>query len=117
VILPSGPVRVLIATKPVDFRKGMDGLAAFVKEELRTDPFSGVIYVFRAKRADRIKLVFWDGTGTVLVSKRLGEGKFRWPKIEDGLMRLSPAQFAALFEGLDWTRVHGRRVRAPEATQ
>ena len=71
-ILPSGPVRVLIATKPVDFRKGMDGLAAFVKEELRTDPFSGVIYVFRAKRADRIKLVFWDGTGTVLVSKRLG---------------------------------------------
>ena len=52
-ILPTGPVRVLIATKPVDFRKGMDGLAAFVKEELRTDPFSGVIYVFRAKRADR----------------------------------------------------------------
>ena len=64
-----------------------------------------------------MKLVFWDGTGAVLVSKRLGEGKFRWPKIEDGLMRLSPAQFAALFEGLDWTRVHGRRVRAPEAAQ
>jgi len=101
VILPTGPVRVLIATKPVDFRKGVDGLAALVKEELKTDPFSGVIYVFRAKRADRVKLVFWDGTGTVLVSKRLGEGKFRWPRIEDGLMRLSPAQFGALFEGLD----------------
>ena len=106
-----------MAVKPVDFRKGMDGLAAMVKEELRTDPFSGVIYVFRAKRADRVKLVFWDGTGTVLVSKRLGEGKFRWPRIEDGLMRLSPAQFSALFEGLDWTRVHGRRVRAPQASQ
>jgi transposase len=117
VITPIGPVRVLIAVKPVDFRKGMDGLAAMVKEELRTDPFSGVIYVFRAKRADRVKLVFWDGTGTVLVSKRLGEGKFRWPRIEDGLMRLSPAQFSALFEGLDWTRVHGRRVRAPQASQ
>jgi transposase len=117
VITPIGPLRVLMAVKPVDFRKGMDGLAAMVKEELRTDPFSGVIYVFRAKRADRVKLVFWDGTGTVLVSKRLGEGKFRWPRIEDGLMRLSPAQFSALFEGLDWTRVHGRRVRAPQASQ
>jgi transposase len=53
----------------------------------------------------------------VLVSKRLGEGKFRWPRIEDGLMRLSPAQFSALLEGLDWTRVHGRRVRAPQASQ
>lgn len=116
-ITPIGPLRVLMAVKPVDFRKGMDGLAAMVKEELRTDPFSGVIYVFRAKRADRVKLVFWDGTGTVLVSKRLGEGKFRWPRIEDGLMRLSPAQFSALFEGLDWTRVHGRRVRAPQASQ
>ena len=116
-IVPPTGVRVLIATKPVDFRKGMDGLAAYVEQQLLADPFSGVIYVFRAKRADRVKLVFWDGTGTVLVSKRLGEGKFRWPKVEDGLMRLSPAQFAALFEGLDWTRVHGRRMRAPEATQ
>lgn len=116
-IAPIGPLRVLMAVKPVDFRKGMDGLAAMVKEELRTDPFSGVIYVFRAKRADRVKLVFWDGTGLVLVSKRLGEGKFRWPRIEDGLMRLSPAQFSALLEGLDWTRVHGRRVRAPQASQ
>lgn len=116
-ITPIGPLRVLMAVKPVDFRKGMDGLAAMVKEELRTDPFSGVIYVFRAKRADRVKLIFWDGTGMVLASKRLGEGKFRWPRIEDGVMRLTPAQFSALLEGLDWTRVHGRRVRAPQASQ
>lgn len=114
---PSGAVRVMVATRPVDFRKGAEGLAALVRETMGADPFSGTVYVFRAKRADRVKLVFWDGTGTVLVSKRLGEGKFRWPKVEDGLMRLSPAQFAALFEGLDWTRVHGRRMRAPEATQ
>jgi transposase len=117
VILPSGPVRVLMATKPVDFRKGMDGLAALVKEELRTDPFSGVIYLFRAKRANRVKLIFWDGTGTVMVSKRLSEGKFRWPKLEDGVMRLTPAQFGALIEGLDWTRVHGQRVQAPREAQ
>lgn len=103
----------MLALKPVDFRKGMDGLAALVQEELKTDPFSGVIYVFRAKRADRLKLVFWDGTGLVLVSKRLDEDKFRWPQLADGVMRLSPAQFTALVEGLDWKRVHARRARAP----
>ena len=58
---PSGQVRVLVASKPVDFRKGMDGLAALVKEQLRADPFSGSVYVFRAKRADRVKLIWWDG--------------------------------------------------------
>ena len=56
---PTGAVRVMVATKPVDFRKGADGLAALVRESLAADPFSGAVYVFRAKRADRIKLVFW----------------------------------------------------------
>jgi transposase len=113
VIVPPGPVRVMLAAKPVDFRKGMDGLAALVKEELKVDPFGGVIYVFRAKRADRLKLVFWDGSGLVLVSKRLDDGKFRWPRIEDGVVRLTPGQFTTLLEGLDWTRVFARRVRTP----
>jgi transposase len=71
VIGPAGTVRVLVATKPVDFRKGAEGLAALVRETMRTDPFSGVVYVFRAKRADRVKLIFWDGSGVVLVAKRL----------------------------------------------
>ncbi len=62
IAIPSG-VRVLIATKPVDFRKGTDGLVAVVKEHLGADPFSGAIYVFRAKRADRVKLIVWDGRG------------------------------------------------------
>ena len=115
-IVPPTSVRVLVASKPVDFRKGMDGLAALVQEELKTDPFSGVIYVFRAKRADRVKLLFWDQTGLCLLSKRLEGGKFRWPTIADGVMRLSPAQLSALLEGLDWSRVHMRRVRAPPAT-
>ena len=52
-LIPPGPIRVLVATKPVDFRKGMDGLAALVQEQLKADPFSGAVYVFRAKRADR----------------------------------------------------------------
>ena len=60
---PTGAVRVMVATKPVDFRKGAEGLAALVRETMAADPFSGAVYVFRAKRADRIKLVFWDGTG------------------------------------------------------
>ena len=68
----------------------MDGLAALVKEELKADPFGGVIYVFRAKRADRLKLIFWDGTGLVMVTKRLDEGKFRWPKVTEDVMRLPP---------------------------
>ena len=113
--LPSG-VRVLIATKPIDFRKGMDGLAAVVKEHLRADPFSGTIFVFRAKRADRVKLIVWDGTGLCLFTKRLEQGTFRWPKIEDGAMRLFPSQLAALIEGLDWTRVRELDVRVPTAT-
>jgi transposase len=116
-IVPPTGVRVLVATKPVDFRKGMDGLAAYVQESFRADPFSGVIYVFRAKRADRVKLLFWDQTGLCLLSKRLEDGKFRWPNVQDGVMRLSPAQLSALLEGLDWSRVHARRVAAPTAAQ
>jgi transposase len=114
-IIPSGAVRVLVAVRPVDFRRGMDGLAALVRETLGADPFSGVIYVFRAKRADRVKLLLWDGTGLVLVSKRLEQGKFQWPAISDGVMRLTASQLAALLEGLDWRRVRAVRVNTPQA--
>ena len=114
---PAGAIRVMVATKPVDFRKGAEGLAALVRERLGADPFSGVIYVFRSKRADRVKLIFWDGSGVVLVAKRLENGRFNWPAVHDGVMRLSAAQFQALFEGLDWRRVHdARRVARPTAT-
>ena len=114
---PSGNLRVMVATKPIDFRKGADGLAAVVKEHLRADPYSGAIFVFRAKRADRVKLILWDGTGLCLFAKRLEQGTFRWPKIEDGVMRLTPSQLSALIEGLDWTRVRAVEVRTPRATQ
>ena len=115
-IIPSGTVRVLVATRPVDFRKGMDGLCALVQETLRSDPYSGVIYVFRAKRADRVKLLLWDGSGLVLVSKRLEQGSFRWPAINEGVMRLTSSQLSALLEGMDWARVRAVRVQAPQAT-
>ena len=100
----------------MDFRKGAEGLAALVREEMKADPFSGAVYVFRAKRADRVKLIFWDGTGVCLFAKRLEGGKFQWPKIHDGIMRLSAAQFSALLEGLDWRRVHeALRTQIPVA--
>lgn len=67
-IIPPGPLKVLVATQPVDFRKGMVGLASLVQSELRLDPFSGMLFIFRARRADRIKLLLWDGTGLVLVT-------------------------------------------------
>ena len=116
-IVPSGGVRVLVATQPVDFRKGMEGLSALVREALGADPFSGAVYVFRAKRADRVKLIFWDGTGMVLLCKRLEDGKFRWPGVRDAILRLTAAELQALLEGLDWRRVHEPRATAvPTAT-
>ena len=96
---PTGAVRVLVATKAVDFRKGAEGLAALVRETMQADPFSG-------GAADRVKLNYWDGTGVCLFAKRLEEGKFRWPKAQDRVMRLSAAELSALLEGLDWKRVH-----------
>ena len=84
---------------------------------LGLDPHSGIIVVFRAKRGDRIKVLLWDGSGLVLCYKRLEQGKFAWPKVQDGIMRLTKAQFEALFEGLDWRRVMARRTRRPGATE
>lgn len=110
-------VPIYIATKPVDFRRGHDRLAATVQRELGLDPHCGALYVFRSKRSDRVKILFWDGSGLVLIYKRLEEGKFAWPQIRDGVMRLSKGQFEALFEGLDWRRVFSRRIRRPMAAE
>ncbi|MEM9248435.1 MAG: IS66 family insertion sequence element accessory protein TnpB [Pseudomonadota bacterium] len=79
------------------------------------DPFCGAVFVFWAKRADRIRLLVWDQTGMVLVHKRLKGGKFVWPQVRDGVMRMSSAQLAALFEGLDWCLVRPERARRPQA--
>ena len=102
---------------PLTPTQALDGLAALVKEHLRADPYSGAIFVFRAKRADRVRLIVWDGTGLCLFAKRLEQGTFRWPKIEDGVMRLTPSQLSALIEGLDWTRVREIETKVPQATQ
>src|SRR5579871_5017696 len=106
--IPVG-TRVLIATRPIDFRKGAHSLAALAAEMLGEDPFSGVVIVFRSKRADRLKILVWDTSGLVLVWKQLQQNAFRWPPVMDGVMRLSAVEFAALFDGLDWTRVQTTR--------
>ena len=115
-ITPGADLKVYVATRPVDFRKGHDGLAALVQQMFGLDPFSGAAFVFRAKRADRVKILVWDGSGLVLFWKRLEQGAFRWPPVTDGVMRLTSAQLAALIDGMDWSRLHARDVVRPTAT-
>jgi transposase len=112
IAVPPG-VRIRLAAQPVDFRKGMDGLAALVQQALRADPFAGEVFVFRAKRADRVKLLVYDGTGLALYSKRLEAGRFSWPSPAEGVVRLSAAQLSTLLEGLAWHHLQPRLVRRP----
>lgn len=114
-IVPGQRMAIVMATRPVDFRRGHDGLAATVQNELGLDPHSGLTVVFRSKRGDRLKILVWDGSGLVLIYKRLESGSFTWPQVRDGVMRLSRAQYEALFDGLDWRRVMAPRVRPPAA--
>ena len=104
--LPVRPgLRILVTSRPVDFRRGMDSLSTLVKETLATDPYAGDVFVFRAKRADRLKILVWDGSGLVLLSKRLERGRFTWPPVQDGAITLSAAQLTLLFSGVDWSQV------------
>ena len=102
-LLPAG-TRVHLAFGLIDMRKGMDGLAPLVQEVLRQDPFSGHLFVFRGRKANLIKIVFWDGTGLCLFTKRLEQGVFLWPSnAEPGrTLALSSTQLSALIEGIDW---------------
>lgn len=110
--IPPG-VRVMVAARPVDFRMGMDGLAAVVERALAANPFAGDLFVFRSRRADRVKIVFWDGSGLCLYHKRLEAGRFVWPPASEGAVRLSATQLTMLLEGLDWSRVVQKRIKTP----
>ena len=110
-MIPSGGA-VFVATQPVDFRKGASGLVALVRDS-GADPFSGALYVFRSKRADRVKIVWWDGAGVCLFAKRLDEHGFHWPRIENSVIRLATAQLLALIDGMDWSRVKAVEVHQP----
>ena len=106
-------VKVVLAAQPVDFRKSLHTLSALVSEALRANPYCGDVFVFRSKRADRVKLLAWDGSGMVLVTKWLHQGRFTWPPIRDGVVHLSATQLAMLLDGLEWTRVSPKPVQQP----
>jgi transposase len=103
IALPTG-TRVWIAAGVTDMRKGMDGLAALVQVVLSKDPFAGHVFVFRGRRGDQVKLLWWSSDGMNLYIKRLERGHFIWPQADSGAVHLSPAQLSMLLEGIDWRR-------------
>jgi transposase len=96
--------RIYLACQPVSMRKGFDGLAAEVASVLKDDPYGGALFVFRSRRGDYVKILGWDGTGLVLYAKRLEQGRFVWPPIVEGRLKLTAAQLQLLLEGIDWRR-------------
>jgi transposase len=100
--------RVWLAAGVTDMRKGFAGLSALAEQVLEQDPYSGHLFVFRGRRGDLIKVIWFDGQGSCLFSKRLERGRFVWPVAREGKLTLSPAQLAMLLEGIDW--------RAPQRT-
>ena len=101
--LPIG-TRVWLTAGATDMRKGFDGLTALIQEKLAENPFSGHVFVFRGRRGDRVKLLWWDGDGLCLLAKRLERGRFIWPQADSGTVHLTAAQLSMLLEGIDWRR-------------
>lgn len=109
IALPPG-VRVYLACGVTDMRKGLVGLAMLVQQSLGDDPFSGALYAFRGRRAGLIKLLWHDGIGLCLLTKRLEHGQFIWPSASTaGRIALSPSQLAALLDGCEWRAPLPRR--------
>jgi transposase len=109
-------VRIWLGTAPVDLRRSFDGLAEQVRQHLHNDPLSGHVFVFRNKRGDRVKLLYWDEDGFVIVYKRLEEGTFRWPAVglDQGSVTLRAAELAMLLDGVDWSKAQrSKRYRRP----
>jgi transposase len=103
ITLPTG-TQVWIAAGVTDLRRGFTGLSGLVQTVLEQDPFSGHVFVFRGRRGDLLKLLWWDGDGFCLFAKRLERGRFIWPKAESGTIALTRAQLSMLLEGIDWRR-------------
>ena len=95
---------IWISGGATDLRRGFTGLSALVQTVLKENPFSGHVFVFRGRRGDLIKMLWWDGDGLCLFAKRLERGRFVWPKVESGVVTLTRAQLSMLLEGIDWRR-------------
>jgi transposase len=113
-ITPPANTQIWIATGVTDMRCGFDGLSALVQTRLEQAPFSGQVFVFRGRRGDLIKLLWFDGDGLCLFSKRLERGRFVWPQASSGGVALTRAQLSMLLEGIDWRRPE--RTWDPHAT-
>jgi transposase len=101
--VPTG-TRVWLAAGVTDMRKGFDGLAGLVQTQLAENAFSGHVFVFRGRRGDKLKLLWWSGDGLCLFAKRLERGRFVWPQADSGVVHLTTAQLSMLLEGIDWRR-------------
>ena len=93
---------VWLAAGVTDMRKGFNGLSAMAETVLQEDPYSGHVFVYRGRKGDLIKVIWWDGQGACLFSKRLEAGRFVWPSAKSGKVTLSQAQLSMLLEGIDW---------------
>ena len=94
--------KIWLAAGVTDMRRGFDGLSAQVQTVLEQQPFSGHVFVFRGRRGDIVKLLWFDGDGLCLFAKRLEEGRFIWPQATEGIVSLTRAQLSMLLEGIDW---------------
>jgi transposase len=103
-IAPPANTQIWIAAGVTDMRRGFTGLSALVQTALEQAPLSGHVFAFRGRRGDLIKLLWWDGDGLCLFAKRLERGRFIWPRAEQGVAVLTPAQLSMLLEGIDWRR-------------
>ena len=103
ITLPTN-TRIWIAAGVTDLRRGFTGLSALVQTALEQDPLSGHVFVFRGRRGDLIKVLWFDGDGLCLLAKRLERGRFVWPKADSGTVSLTRAQLSMLCEGIDWRR-------------
>jgi transposase len=103
-IAPPSNTQIWIAAGVTDLRRGFTGLSALVQTQLEQSPMSGQVFVFRGRRGDLIKLLWFDGDGLCLFSKRLERGRFVWPQATSGPVALTRAQLSMLLEGIDWRR-------------
>lgn len=107
--LPPG-VRMFVATEPVDGRKGIDGLSALVRSRFAEDPLCGSMFVFFSRRADRVRVLYWDRDGYVLITKRLEKGRYALPwRTEQGRVVIEAAELLLVLEGIE---LRGARRRS-----
>jgi transposase len=99
---PPPGTRVYLACGATDMRRGFDSLSAQVESVLNLDPYGGAVFIFRGRRGDLLKGLYWDGQGLVLYAKRLEKGRFVWPQAKEGTVSLTAAQLSMLVEGIDW---------------